>query len=177
MSQVLKAQKSILFLFKNPLLPTPNNTRGQLLASFVKNYFHTYSARASTICKLSKNLVSPNESKCHPLATVQKPADEIKNKMSLKNTIAAALKTATSSEVEIYWDSQDRSNPGPAYRETTGEKDQRESGPLELRGWAHVSGRKVEEAEVLGYNLSDYFTGADGAYAGPDQDGIYPILS
>lgn len=97
--------------------------------------------------------------------------------MSLKNTIAEALKSAKSTEVEIYMDHQDRSNEGPAFRELTGEKDQRTSGPLEFRGWAHVSGRKVEDSEVIGYNVGDYFCGNDGAYSGPDRDGIYPVLS
>ena len=52
----------------------------------------------------------------------------------------------------------------------------RDSGPLEFAGWAHISGRAVDDSEVIGYNLSDYFRGSDGAYSGPDQDGIYPIL-
>jgi len=71
---------------------------------------------------------------------------------------------------EIYWDRQDPRDEGPAFRR----KD--DSGALELSGWAHVSGRNVEDAEVAGYNLRDYFR-ANGAYQGPDQDGIYPVLA
>ena len=97
--------------------------------------------------------------------------------MSLKNKIASALKSAKSDEVLIYWDSQDSNNPGAAYRTTTGEQDRRESGPLWLNDWAHVSGREVDESEVVGYNAGDYFGGNDGAYSGPDKDGIYPIFS
>lgn len=93
-----------------------------------------------------------------------------------KNNIATALKSAKSPEVLIYWDRQESGNEGPAFRETSGAMDQRESGSLEFRGWAHVSGRKIEESEVAGYNVADYF-GRDGAYAGPDKDGIYPSLS
>lgn len=90
----------------------------------------------------------------------------------MKNSeiIAAALKSKTAADVVLYWDTQDSANVGPAYQT----KD--DSGALELTSWAHVSGRNIEEAEVLGYNIADYFTGADGAYAGPDQNGIYPVL-
>lgn len=73
--------------------------------------------------------------------------------MNLKNTIAAPK--------------------SPSYTEI----DQRESGPLDFGGWAHVSGRKVDDSEVVGYNVSDYFAGNDGTYSGPDQHGIYPALS
>lgn len=42
--------------------------------------------------------------------------------------------------------------------------------------WGHVSGRKVEASEVVGYNVADYFD-ADGQYKGPDEHGIYPRWS
>lgn len=96
-------------------------------------------------------------------------------KMKSSEIIASALKTTYSPNVVLYWDKQDPQNPGPAYR--LSRDNGGESGSLDVTGWAHVSGRKVEESEVAGYNIADYFTGADGAYAGPDQDGIYPVLS
>jgi hypothetical protein len=88
--------------------------------------------------------------------------------MTLANRIAEALKTGSAAEVILYWDAQDYA--GPAFRT----KD--DSGPLSFCGWAHVSGRKVEDAEVAGYDERSYFA-RDRAYRGPDQHGIYPVLS
>ena len=96
--------------------------------------------------------------------------------MKTLKELIEALKSTTSPDVLIYWDRQDRNNEGPAYRVTTGEINQRESGALDLAGWAHVSGRKVEDSEVVGYNVGDYFGLSGGEYKGPDQDGIYPVL-
>lgn len=45
----------------------------------------------------------------------------------------------------------------------------------EFRGWAHVSGRAVDESEVEGYEVAAYYP--HGVYAGPDQHGIYPVIS
>jgi len=70
----------------------------------------------------------------------------------------------------IYWDTQDPRNTGAAFRTPN------DSGPLEFVRWAHVSGRTVSSAETEGYHLRDFFRGPDGAYAGPDQDGIFPVL-
>jgi len=70
---------------------------------------------------------------------------------------------------EIYWDKSDPQNIGPAYRDCDESGREIESGALEFIGWSNG-------AEYLdGYNLGDYFDG-DGAYLGPDSDGIEPVL-
>lgn len=88
--------------------------------------------------------------------------------MTTKTTFAERLAAQLRGEdcgIVIYWDDQDASNPGPAYR------DDREpvngSGQLDFVRWS---------AEAEGYNLGDYFPGA-GLYAGPDQHGVYPVLT
>lgn len=68
---------------------------------------------------------------------------------------------AASPEILLYWDVQDPANPGPAYRTAT------DSGPCELMHWNGSS---------QGMHLEDFFRGPDGAYLGPDSDGVYPIL-
>lgn len=70
----------------------------------------------------------------------------------------------------LYWDTQVPGDPAPAYR--VGD----ESGRLYFDGWAATDGRDVR-GEVDGYNLGDYFDGPNGAYRGPDRDGIYPLLA
>jgi hypothetical protein len=72
------------------------------------------------------------------------------------------------SDATIYWDTQDQSNIGPAFRM------EGDSGALNVTGWAHVSGRALANDEAIGYNVSDYFTA--GAYRGPDANGIYPMM-
>lgn len=67
------------------------------------------------------------------------------------------------STVEIYWDSQDPSDAGVAYRFTDGS----DSGPCEFVRWS------ADDAD--GYNIGDYFD-ADGRYQGPDADGVYPVF-
>lgn len=67
----------------------------------------------------------------------------------------------------IYWDTQDSSNIGPAYRTHSGE-----SGGLEFTGWACLDG---SEPDTEGY-LLEYFFGDDGVYLGPDQHGVYPVF-
>lgn len=83
--------------------------------------------------------------------------------------IEAACK-GEKSTATLYWDSQDPRNVGPAYR--CGD----ESGSLTVEGWQHINGNPPADDEIQGYNIADYFTGPDGAYRGPDSDGIYPIL-
>lgn len=80
--------------------------------------------------------------------------------MNLHEQIEAAVK-GEKSDATIYWDRQDTTNVGPAYR--CGQ----ESGSLTHTGWS---------GDAAGYNIADYFCGPDGAYRGPDKDGIYPIL-
>ena len=83
--------------------------------------------------------------------------------MKKHKSIRAALQGRPSSAV-IYWDRQDPSNVGPAYRF------EGESGVLEFIEWSNG------ESSMVGYELPNYF-GRDGSYKGPDCDGIYPILS
>lgn len=91
--------------------------------------------------------------------------------------------------VEIYWDTQDPDNEGPAYRIGDPGEGGQESGTLEFSGWS--AGGSATRADAIerqetepqateldnleGYNVSDYF-GGDGAYLGPDQHGVYPCL-
>ena len=42
---------------------------------------------------------------------------------------------------------------------------------VEQSGWIDGDGHPV--SEMIGYNISDYFTG-DGMYLGPDDDGVEP---
>lgn len=79
----------------------------------------------------------------------------------------AKLRDSTlDSPITIYWDSQNKNNPGPAYRdEKTGE-----SGSLEFAGWSDGASGDT------GRHLEDYFRGPDGSYLGPDCDGVFPIL-
>ena len=86
----------------------------------------------------------------------------------IKNNLVNALRGAQSDMV-IYWDTQDAANIGPAFRFAG------ESGPLEFVTWASTGGR-ITADDVAGYNIADYF-GVDGAYKGPDQDGIFPVLA
>ena len=78
--------------------------------------------------------------------------------MNTNELIAAALKNPATNGITLYWDK----NSGPAYRTEA------DSGALELLKWS------TEASE--GQNLEDYFRGADGAYLGPDEDGVYPVL-
>jgi hypothetical protein len=66
------------------------------------------------------------------------------------------------SPVEIYWDSQDKTNVGVAYRYTDGS----DSGSCEFVAWSAICD---------GYELGNFFDG-DGQYLGPDCDGIYPLF-
>lgn len=81
----------------------------------------------------------------------------------LSDLIAAALldPAAYRNSITIYWDEQDKSNQGPAYRVAGGE-----SGALELLMW---------EGDAKGMHLEDFFR-HNGAYSGPDADGVYPVL-
>lgn len=81
--------------------------------------------------------------------------------MTTAELIEAALKDSTTSGITLYWDTQDPSNVGPAYRTAD------ESGALELLRW---------EGDATGMNVEDFFRGPDGAYLGPDQDGVHPVL-
>jgi hypothetical protein len=102
--------------------------------------------------------------------------------MNTTEAIEAALKGETSDAV-IYWDKQDASNEGPAFRRESTQ----ESGALEFLGWAATDGRKYDviydglgsQRVKLGegYFLGEYFKGRDAAYIGPDSDGVYPILT
>jgi len=83
--------------------------------------------------------------------------------MNTTEAIEAALKGETS-DVVIYWDSQDSNNEGPAFRRESTQ----ESGALEFRGWIGEN--------TNGYFLGEYFKGPDSAYLGPDSDGVYPNL-
>ena len=73
--------------------------------------------------------------------------------------------------IEFYWDTQDPQNVGPAYRD----HESGESGEAEFVGW-YRDGAPVSDAETVGYEVQHYFTGPDGAYTGPDCDGIYPAF-
>jgi hypothetical protein len=89
--------------------------------------------------------------------------------MEAADLITTALRNpADAPRVTIYWDAQDTRNPGPAYRIDGGD-----SGPLDFCGWKTVDGSKPD---TQGYYLGDYFT-RNGAYAGPDCHGVYPILT
>lgn len=48
-----------------------------------------------------------------------------------------------------------------------------ESGELEFVGWASLDG---SAPDVTGYVLEAFFSGPDGAYVGPDQHGVYPVM-
>lgn len=81
--------------------------------------------------------------------------------MNTTELITEALKNPATKGITLYWDKQDASNEGPAYRTES------ESGALELLRW---------EGDAQGMNVEDYFRGPDGAYLGPDADGVYPVL-
>jgi hypothetical protein len=65
----------------------------------------------------------------------------------------------------LYYDTQDPADPGPAYR--TAE----EGGALELCGW----GGPADGTEDSSYRIGEFF-GDDGAYRGPDNEGVYPLF-
>lgn len=89
--------------------------------------------------------------------------------MSIQTIIDQALRgeATPGHSVTIYWDGQDPNNGGPAYRivDAAGHE---ESGALHHRGWS--------ADDTDGYYLTEYF-GPTDEYRGPDQDGVYPILS
>ncbi len=83
--------------------------------------------------------------------------------------VEAALR-GDESPATIYWDCQVPGDHAPAYR--VGD----ESGRLIHDGWTATHGNSVR-LEADGYDLESYFRGPNGAYSGPDRDGIYPNLS
>jgi hypothetical protein len=85
--------------------------------------------------------------------------------MNIRNEIQKALR-GEPSKATVYWDRQDETNEGPAFR--CGQ----ESGPLDLSGWMS-GGRHVTDER--GYDLSAYFN-RDGSYKGPDCYGVFPNL-
>lgn len=87
-----------------------------------------------------------NLAAAHPGAAVDGPADRV---------------------TEIYWDSQDPANVGPAYR--VGTAPHQESGALEFAGWSSDEGTDD-------YDLGAFFDG-DGGYLGPDSMGVHPTFS
>lgn len=90
--------------------------------------------------------------------------------MNLNELIAAALIDPKNTDgITLYWDAQDSSDEGPAYRLA----DNAGSGALEMDGWACTDG---SEPDVQGYELAAYFL-HNGEYAGPDQYGVYPELA
>lgn len=84
-------------------------------------------------------------------------------------TTNEAIKAAAAgqdSPVEIYWDTQDPSNPGAAYRYTDGS----DSGACEFVEWSNG------EQEYGGIYVGEYFDG-EGRYQGPDSEGVYPVFA
>ncbi|NBW12075.1 MAG: hypothetical protein EBR82_28995 [Caulobacteraceae bacterium] len=75
--------------------------------------------------------------------------------------VSKALQDPRYPGITLYWDRQDPSNEGPAYRTD------HESGPLHFLGW---------EGDGTGMELAAFFRGPDGIYLGPDDDGTYPVL-
>ena len=91
--------------------------------------------------------------------------------ISTSDAISAALRGEDSPAV-IYWDTQDPANPGPAYRRT----DCEESGALDFVKWGANEPANCTPDVTDGYQLEYYF-GTDGAYKGPDDFGVFPVLS
>lgn len=91
--------------------------------------------------------------------------------MTTADLISAALKNPATKGITLYWDKQVPGEHGPAYRAyleaENGDAILNESGPLDLVRW---------EGDSQGMNVEDFFRGPDGAYLGPDEDGVYPIL-
>ena len=86
---------------------------------------------------------------------------QLTKNMNINELIEAALKNPATKGITLYWDRQDSANEGPAYRTSD------DSGSLELLRW---------EGDAAGMHLENFFRGPDGAYLGPDADGVYPVL-
>lgn len=92
--------------------------------------------------------------------------------MKAQELIESALLSASTDSVTLYWDYSAGEDEGPAFRFSDEDKT---SGPLDFQGWLR-DGKKVEGEEAAGYTVGAFFRGHDGAYLGPDEDGIYPAL-
>lgn len=90
--------------------------------------------------------------------------------MSTNDLIRAALVNPNHTGITIYWDKQDPDNVGPAWRTAD------DSGAMEFVRWTAADPRNAASDVVEGYSLESYFGGPDGAYLGPDQHGVYPVL-
>lgn len=86
-----------------------------------------------------------------------------------KDSLALALLGKVSA-ANLSWEVQNPSKEGAVYRIG------KVCGLLVFVRWAHLTGRAVSEKESAGKNVRTYFTGPDAIYAGPEKDGIYPIL-
>ena len=86
--------------------------------------------------------------------------------MNDQDMIDAVLAGERIDGVTIYWDSSDPQNVGPAYRIERADG-RSASGSLNFGCWSADG--------CDGYQLEDYFDG-NGAYRGPDADGVYPEM-
>jgi hypothetical protein len=71
----------------------------------------------------------------------------------------------------IYWDDQDPDDEGGGAAYRIGSGDTTESGPLDFERWSDERGGVGIDGRP---HYSAYFRGPDGAYLGPDCDGVYP---